>query len=254
MAVEKKILAEPALPKVFAEVVSNYIAGKPQDDSINWIGLKPTEIQNKLEEKNHKVSPYIIGELIKNAGLKKRSYLKDATAKEVPLRNEQFEKIADLKKAFMDAGLPVLSMDVKHKELLGNFFRDGKYEISGEGKSLSSDENVAYLAALCADYPILSIEDGCDEDDWDGWAALTAELGDKVQAVADQIEPFRTALEALDLLSGAPQKAMYLSADPWHRTGVLKDVDVQFNNAGGVLFGVDQFYDSGQHPDEAFAH
>ncbi|MEO9825772.1 MAG: phosphopyruvate hydratase [Paracoccaceae bacterium] len=67
------------------------------------------------------------------------------------------------------------------------YFKDGKYEISGEGKSLSSDENVAYLAALCADYPILSIEDGCDEDDWDGWAALTAELGDKVQLVGDDL-------------------------------------------------------------------
>ncbi len=67
------------------------------------------------------------------------------------------------------------------------YFKDGKYEISGEGKSLSSDENVAYLAALCADYPILSIEDGCDEDDWDGWAALTAELGDKIQLVGDDL-------------------------------------------------------------------
>ena len=67
------------------------------------------------------------------------------------------------------------------------YFKDGKYEISGEGKSLSPDENVAYLAALCADYPILSIEDGCDEDDWDGWAALTAELGDKIQLVGDDL-------------------------------------------------------------------
>ncbi len=127
MAVEKKILVEPELPKIFAEVVSDYIAGKPQDDSMIWIGLKPHEIQEKLAKQNYEVSPYIVGQLIKNAGLKKRSYLKDATAKEVPFRNEQFEKIADLKTAFLEAGLPVLSMDVKHKELLGNFFRDGHY-------------------------------------------------------------------------------------------------------------------------------
>ncbi|MCV6595336.1 MAG: phosphopyruvate hydratase [Silicimonas sp.] len=67
------------------------------------------------------------------------------------------------------------------------YYKDGKYEMAGEGKSLSSDENVAYLAALCADYPILSIEDGCDEDDWEGWKALTAELGDKVQLVGDDL-------------------------------------------------------------------
>ena len=67
------------------------------------------------------------------------------------------------------------------------YCKNGRYELAGEGKSLSSDENVAYLAALVNDYPILSIEDGMDEDDWDGWAALTAELGDKVQLVGDDL-------------------------------------------------------------------
>ncbi len=67
------------------------------------------------------------------------------------------------------------------------YFQDGKYELAGEAKSLSSDDNVAYLGALVADYPILSIEDGCAEDDWDGWIALTSELGDKVQLVGDDL-------------------------------------------------------------------
>ena len=67
------------------------------------------------------------------------------------------------------------------------YFKDGRYELAGEGKSLSSDENVAYLAALVDDYPILSIEDGMGEDDWDGWIALTRELGDKVQLVGDDL-------------------------------------------------------------------
>ena len=120
-------MTEAELPKVFAEVVENHTAGKPQDDSIRWTGLKPSEIQEKLAALNYEVSPYIIQQLLTNAGLKRRSYLKDASAKEVPFRNEQFEKIAELKTAFLDAGLPVFSIDVKHKELLGNFFRDGKY-------------------------------------------------------------------------------------------------------------------------------
>ncbi|MGH1425300.1 MAG: phosphopyruvate hydratase [Pseudooceanicola sp.] len=67
------------------------------------------------------------------------------------------------------------------------YFKDGKYEMTGEGKSLTSAENVAYLAALCADYPIISIEDGCSEDDWDGWKLLTDALGDKVQLVGDDL-------------------------------------------------------------------
>jgi len=67
------------------------------------------------------------------------------------------------------------------------YYVDGKYEMKGEGKSLTSAENVAYLAALVADYPIISIEDGMSEDDWDGWVALTAALGDKIQLVGDDL-------------------------------------------------------------------
>ncbi|MGI1663256.1 phosphopyruvate hydratase [Palleronia sp. KMU-117] len=67
------------------------------------------------------------------------------------------------------------------------YFKDGMYVLSGEGKSLTSDENVAYLEALVNDYPILSIEDGCAEDDWDGWQVLTDALGDRVQLVGDDL-------------------------------------------------------------------
>ncbi len=67
------------------------------------------------------------------------------------------------------------------------YFKDGKYEMKGEGKSLTPAENVDYLAALCDDYPILSIEDGCAEDDWDGWKLLTDRLGDRVQLVGDDL-------------------------------------------------------------------
>ena len=67
------------------------------------------------------------------------------------------------------------------------YFKDGKYVLAGEGKSLTSEENVAYLEALVNDYPIISIEDGMSEDDWDGWVALTKALGDKVQLVGDDL-------------------------------------------------------------------
>ncbi|QGX98228.1 phosphopyruvate hydratase [Roseovarius faecimaris] len=67
------------------------------------------------------------------------------------------------------------------------YFKDGKYVLAGEGKTLSSDENVAYLEALVKDYPIISIEDGMSEDDWDGWIALTEALGGKVQLVGDDL-------------------------------------------------------------------
>ena len=67
------------------------------------------------------------------------------------------------------------------------YFKGGRYEMVGEGKSFTSAENVDYLAALCADYPILSIEDGCAEDDWEGWRLLTERLGGSVQLVGDDL-------------------------------------------------------------------
>ncbi len=67
------------------------------------------------------------------------------------------------------------------------YFRDGAYRMAGEGLVLTPDQNVSYLADLVRDYPIISIEDGCSEDDWAGWGALTQALGAKVQLVGDDL-------------------------------------------------------------------
>ncbi len=67
------------------------------------------------------------------------------------------------------------------------YFKDGRYVFSGEGLSLTPEENADYLKALADDYPIISIEDGMSEDDWDGWRALTDAIGDRVQLVGDDL-------------------------------------------------------------------
>jgi enolase len=67
------------------------------------------------------------------------------------------------------------------------YFRDGSYQMKGEGKTLSSAENADFLAELASAYPIASIEDAMAEDDWDGWKLLTEKLGDKVQLVGDDL-------------------------------------------------------------------
>ena len=77
----------------------------------------------------------------------------------------------------------VLALDPASTE----FYRDGKYELKGEGKSLDSAGMVAYYVDLVARYPIVSIEDGMAEDDWEGWALLTREIGGKVQLVGDDL-------------------------------------------------------------------
>ena len=67
------------------------------------------------------------------------------------------------------------------------YYHKNKYVFKGEGRELSSSENIAYLEGLVKDYPIISIEDGMAEDDWEGWVALTETLGDKVQLVGDDL-------------------------------------------------------------------
>jgi enolase len=87
------------------------------------------------------------------------------------------------KAGYKPGGDMFLALDCASTE----YFKGGKYVLSGEGKSLTPSENVAYLAALVKDYPIISIEDGCAEDDWAGWKELTDVLGKKVQLVGDDL-------------------------------------------------------------------
>ena len=96
--------------------------------------------------------------------------------------------VAVLVDAIEGAGLTpgddmALAMDVASTE----FFADGEYRLAGEDRSLNSAGMVAYLTELCDAYPIVSIEDGMAEDDWDGWALLTKALGSRVQLVGDDL-------------------------------------------------------------------
>ncbi|KRF30433.1 MULTISPECIES: phosphopyruvate hydratase [Paenibacillus] len=89
-----------------------------------------------------------------------------------------------IEKAGYKPGVDVfLGMDVASTE----FFKDGKYHLEGEGKSFTSAEWVDFLAAWVDKYPIITVEDGCSEDDWEGWKLLTEKLGSKVQLVGDDL-------------------------------------------------------------------
>ncbi|MGE3172796.1 MAG: phosphopyruvate hydratase [Planctomycetota bacterium] len=96
-----------------------------------------------------------------------------------------FEVILEaIQKAGYKAGSDVmLAMDAASTEI----FRDGKYHLAGEGKTLDPKGMVDLLAQWCSDFPIFSIEDGMAEDDWDGWTQLTAKIGQKVQLVGDDL-------------------------------------------------------------------
>src|SRR5690554_5783481 len=98
------------------------------------------------------------------------------------------EALAVIKQAVADAGYELgrdvtLALDCAATE----FYRNGQYDLAGEGKQYDAAGFVDYLAELCEQYPIVSIEDGMDESDWEGWKALTEKLGDKVQLVGDDL-------------------------------------------------------------------
>jgi enolase len=106
------------------------------------------------------------------------------------------------------------------------YYKDGNYVYAGEGKTLTSDENVAYLQALVNDYPILSIEDGMSEDDWDGWSMLTEVLGDKVQLVGDDLFVTNPARLADGITRGCANSMLVKVNQIGTLTETLKAVDM----------------------------
>ena len=105
-----------------------------------------------------------------------------------PNLSSNAEAVAIIKEAVGEAGYDLgkdvsLALDCASSE----FYEDGQYNMKGEGKTFSSEGFSDYLAALCEQYPIVSIEDGQDESDWSGWKYQTEKLGDKVQLVGDDL-------------------------------------------------------------------
>jgi enolase len=122
--------------------------------------------------------------------------------------------MSSIEKAGYQPGVDVfLGLDCASTE----YYKGGRYEMAGEGRSLGSDENVRFLEDLAARYPIITIEDGMAEDDWDGWKALTDAIGKTVQLVGDDLFVTNTAR----LVSGI-------------RMGVANSILVKVNQIGSL--------------------
>jgi len=139
----------------------------------------------------------------------------------------------------------VLALDCASTE----YFKNGSYVMSGEGKTLSPDENVSYLQALVGDYPIISIEDGCAEDDWEGWAALTAALGDNVQLVGDDL--FVTNPERLS--RGIAEKSANSLLVKVNQIGTLSETLMAVDMAHRARFTCVMSHRSGETEDATIA-
>ncbi|SEW14363.1 enolase [Cognatiyoonia koreensis] len=139
--------------------------------------------------------------------------------------------MTSIKKAGYEPGEDVfLALDCAATE----YYKDGKYEMVGEGISLTSQENAEYLAKLATDYPIISIEDGMSEDDWDGWAILTDMIGDKIQLVGDDLFVTNPTRLADGIARGSANSMLVKVNQIGTLTETLKAVDMahraQFTN------------------------
>ena len=126
----------------------------------------------------------------------------------------------------------VLALDAAATE----FYKKGKYELEGEGKSLSSDQMATYWADLVKRFPIVSIEDGMSEDDWDGWISLTNEIGSRCQLVGDDLFVTNTARLAQGIERGAGNAILVKVNQIGSLTETLEAVQLaQINSYGAVM-------------------
>lgn len=121
----------PELLKVFDEIAESYTAGLPQDPDVIWLTIPTSQIVTIFKERNLEVSPYLVRQMKSKRGFKDRSFTKSLTMKEVKDRNAQFEKIRNVLKGCEANDVPVLSIDTKKKEMLGNFKRSGRVSAKG---------------------------------------------------------------------------------------------------------------------------
>ena len=129
------------------------------------------------------------------------------------------------------------------------FYKDGQYHLEGEGRTLGSAQMVQYFTELCDKYPIVSIEDGLGEDDWEGWAALTRALGDRVQLVGDDL--FVT--NAKRLHTGIEMKAGNAILVKVNQIGTLTETFETIEMAKRAGFGIILSHRSGETEDSTIA-
>jgi enolase len=167
-----------------------------------------------------------------------------------PAVNSATEALDFIVKAIADAGYKagedvVIALDCAATE----FYAKGKYNLEGEGRTLTSAQMVEYFTQLCDSYPIVSIEDGLAEDDWEGWIALNAALGDRVQLVGDDLfvtNPKRLA-------RGIEEKAANAILVKVNQIGTLSETFEAIEMAKRAGYGIILSHRSGETEDSTIA-
>lgn len=186
--------------------------------------------------------------------LKSRSYpttVGDEGGYAPRVTNGNKEPLEMIMQAITDAGYTpgehiVLALDVASSE----FYSDGVYTLKTENRTLTSEEMVAWLEALVAEFPIMSIEDGLSENDWEGWQKLAAKLGDKIQLVGDDLLVTNTKL----LERAINQKAANAILIKPNQIGTLSETIEAVKMAQNAGWNTVMSHRSGETEDTTISH
>lgn len=134
-----KIKMHPEWTATFLEVIQDHMAGDPMNEKTIWLNIGVSEIRKEMAQKGVSISYYHVRRLLKKCGFKKRSFRKNIPLKSVEGRDEQFVKIQRVKELCVRLGIPIISIDTKKKEIIGNFKRDGQVYCLGAPECLDHD-------------------------------------------------------------------------------------------------------------------
>jgi len=173
-----------SLPRPMMNIING---GAHADNSLDFQEYMIIPMQSKFTDIMRVASEvfHTLKSILKDKGLTTSVGDEGGFAPNLSSNEEGFKLIMDaIIKAGYNPGTDVcLGIDVAASE----FFKDGKYNLAGEGKSLTTDELIAYYEELITKYPIISIEDPVDENDWEGFTKITEKLGSKIQLVGDDL-------------------------------------------------------------------
>jgi len=167
-----------------------------------------------------------------------------------PNLSSNAEALAVIKEAIEAAGYKLgeditLALDCAASE----FYKEGQYNLSGEGKVYNSEGFSDFLAELCDQYPIISIEDGLDESDWDGWKYQTEKLGDKIQLVGDDLFVTNTSILSRGIEMGVANSILI----KFNQIGTLSETLDAINMAKDAGYSVVISHRSGETEDTTIA-
>jgi hypothetical protein len=123
---QKKLDKIDNIDVIFLSILKEHTAGSPMEEKVKWTNLSHVDISKQFKERGLDVSEFIVQQLLKKHGYCERKMQKTMTMKLTKNRNEQFERIQELNDEYTSSENPIISLDVKKKEQIGNFYRDGK--------------------------------------------------------------------------------------------------------------------------------